>query len=150
MKLCCILGIIGITALVKSSSAGFIVELGLCIGSNGSNETLYGHAYLSGRSTSDVIDIDAVIAWCLTATAYVPSLVGVVMGVEDGVWGCLYDNGSIDDMEKGDFNPPVEDIWTDGNASGAIVGTIGKTSYLCLKNLVCKINSNGMISFLIL
>jgi hypothetical protein len=76
------------------------------------------------------------------------------MGVEDGVWGCLYDNGSIDDMEKGEFNPPAEDIWADGDASGAVVGTISDSSYsysfTFLKNLVRRIDSDCMISFLIL
>jgi hypothetical protein len=56
--------------------------------------------------------------------------------------------------KRGEFNPPAEDIWTNSNASGAVVGTIGDSSYSStfLKNLVLvrRIDSDCMISFLIL
>jgi hypothetical protein len=52
-------------------------------------------------------EINAAYNWCLTATAYSSSFVGVEIDTATGNWLCDYDNGSIATIKVTDFTPTL-------------------------------------------
>jgi hypothetical protein len=136
MNLRHILTIINIASLLKSSHAGFI-EVG-----QGTCEALNGHPYdYAGSYEGQTNNITAASDWCLSAVNYTSGLVGINLSPSWEYWTCLYDNGSIDNIQKTDFKPDAEftskdDECSDCNGRGAVVGADGNTAYTCYKNEV--------------
>jgi hypothetical protein len=95
MNLRHILTIINIASLLKSSHAGFI-EVG-----QGTCEAPNGHPYdYAGSYEGQTNNITAASDWCLSAVNYTSGLVGINLSPSWEYWTCLYDNGSIDNIQK--------------------------------------------------
>jgi hypothetical protein len=125
-------------------SVGFsLVGQGWCRDSNGNYYDYIDLVY------GQINDANAAIDWCLTATAYASSLVGVEIEIFGATFTCLYDNGSINDIQTTDFSPPAYEYYRGFRGTGAVAGTYYYSVLLCYKNEVRRINSNCMISFLI-
>jgi hypothetical protein len=140
-KLCRILTTIIIATLIKSSSAGLsLVGYGACLSYNGK-----GYDFVSSLS-GQANDYTTAYNWCLTATSYKSSLVGLSIG--NGYWFCHYDNGSIDNIQKTDFIPVASYIDISHPGTGAVDIATGSPAYQCYKNEVCQIDSNCMNSIL--
>jgi hypothetical protein len=67
--------------------------------------------------------INTAIDWCLTATEYASSLVGVEIG--GGLLGCIYENGSINDIKLTDFSPTATNKITNFSGTGAVAEADG-------------------------
>jgi hypothetical protein len=134
-----------IATLVKSISASYtLVGTGGCLDSAGA---FYDLVQMVGQ----VQDISAAYNWywCLTATAYSSSLVGVEVGTSNGYWRCAFDNGSINNIKVTDFTPTANGgILLVDIGNGAVASSFGNNDYQCWRNDVCPIYSNCMISFL--
>jgi hypothetical protein len=140
MKLSCIL----FATLVKSISASFsVVGAGECVDSAGN---LYNSVESSAGQANNIY---TAYDWCLTATAYSSSLVGVEIIHASGIWVCDYDNnGSIDQIKLTDFTPAASNVNNGGIGSGAVKNTDGDGNYNCWSNDVRPNDSKSMISFL--
>ena len=87
----------------------------------------YDHVWLNGQSSN----IDDAVAWCRTAAAYTYGLVGVQIG--HGIWHCHYDNGSIDSITTGAFNPTASDLSIGYSGTGQVKSEY-VAGYYCYRN----------------
>jgi hypothetical protein len=99
------------------------------------NKDYYDVTWVSGLSPPNQTtetEINAAIDWCLVATEYISSLVGVSIRTNSRNWACFYENGTIDNLQ----DEYLRNMDPDNIGTGAVANSDGDSDYLCYKNAV--------------
>ena len=122
---------------------------GFCQNSNGQQyNTAVRLTNNTGQEGLSQTTANAAFAWCQTAQAVKSSLVGVRIGT-DGYWVCNYDNGTINGIDKTEFDPDANGygLFTSYTGSGAVSYASGHPNFACYRNEVCPNVPNCRLCF---
>ena len=85
----------------------------------------------------DSDDPNAALEWCLSASQYVNGLVGFSIDSGSDKWYCWYNNGSINSISTGDFNPAANGGKNSGySGTGSVDRVDGSSGVTCYSHVV--------------